>query len=292
MPKLVAFDLSKITLETSCIQLLKPVLDDAYDRIALNEPEKDKAIKRRLKELGLSYLDLTKGNDIDYSDSVTRFGYIYRYVACHANIVSELVGKSTPQLASLFDQPRVTVSCIGGGPGSEMVGIAKYLRDSGKKPRVKCTIYDRDQSWGDSWHDIQEKLKFGFEMFPMFKYLDVTDKKTWGKEETYLESDLFTLVFFMSEVFKHRDLAEPYFTNLFGRAKKGALFLFVDNRSGGFKEWFDDLAKKGRLKILAEETGLFTMSYAEEKRDFGPYYEKFLDPRITARIAWRVAEKK
>jgi len=284
-------DMSAIKLETSCIQLLRPVLDDAYERIPLKEAEKDKVIKRRLEQLGSSYIDLTQGDDIDYSDSVTRFAYIYRYVACHANIVSELIG-ATPELASLFDQERVTVSCIGGGPGSEMVGIAKYLRDSGKKPRVKCTIYDRDQSWGDSWHDIQEKIHFGFEMHPMFKYLDATDKKTWGKEEKYLESDLFTLVFFMSEVYKHRDLAEPYFTNLFGRAKKGALFLFVDNSAGGFKEWFDELAKKGRLKILAAESNLFTMSYAEEKRDFGPYYEKFLDPRITARIAWRVAEKK
>ena len=283
-------DLSAFRLETSCIRLLKPVLDEAYERITLAAPEKDNAIQKRLKELGTSYIDLTQGADIDYSDSVTRFAYIYRYVACHANIVSEFL-ENTPVLASLFDQQSVAVACLGGGPGTEMIGIAKYLRDSQKKPRVKCTVYDRDQSWGDSWHEIHEKMKFDFEMFPIFKYLDVTDRKTWEREEAYLGSDLFTLVFFVSEVFKHRDLAEPYFAKLFRRAKKGSLFLYVDNSGGGFKQWFDRLAGEANLKILTAEEGQFQLSYAEEKRDFGPYYEKFLDPRIRANIAWRVAEK-
>jgi hypothetical protein len=58
MAKLVV-DLSKVVASPiSVIQLLKPVLDDAYARIPGNEAEKDAAINKAIKYFKKSYEDL------------------------------------------------------------------------------------------------------------------------------------------------------------------------------------------------------------------------------------------
>lgn len=286
----IEVDLTSIHLPCSCIQLLKPVLDEAYERIPMLPAAKDLAIKGRLKQLSESYADLRQGEDIEYDEPITRFAYIYRYVACHANIVREHIA-DTQALRELFTRDRVAVTSLGGGPGSEILGIAQHLRDTGASPKVSCTVYDRDQSWADSWHNIHEKLDLSLRFFPMFKYLDVKDAKSWQREKEYLSSDLFSMVFFLSEVYKHKEAAEEYFTHLFENAKSGALFLVVDNSSGGFKEWFDEMAHATGLQFLDAGTGKFQMHWVEEKSDFGDYYTKFASPRITAWIAWRVAVK-
>jgi len=99
----------------NCFQLIKTVLDEAYGDIpGATEREKDDAIKRELNRLGRQYRKLWKTGCLDYSDPTTRFAYIYRYVTAHANLVYNHV-RSCDHLASLFDEPKVQVACIGGG---------------------------------------------------------------------------------------------------------------------------------------------------------------------------------
>src|ERR1035438_6237386 len=122
----------------NCFQLIKSVLDELYLVIPGKEPAKDDAIRKRL-ELFTSkqYPNLRKGVDIDYKDAVSRFAYIYRYTTSHANIVCSLI-RSDDTLRSLFKQPSLTVACIGGGPGSDFLGILKYLDGCKNKPHIKC----------------------------------------------------------------------------------------------------------------------------------------------------------
>lgn len=125
-------DLSQVVaFPSSCIRLLKPVLDDAYERIPMGQKAKDKAINTRLAELSKSYEDLTQGEDIDYSEPVTRFAYIYRYVSCHANIVREFIKENT-ELAALFDQPKVRVVSVGAEHGAKGVMYHKVAFDDAK----------------------------------------------------------------------------------------------------------------------------------------------------------------
>lgn len=95
----------------------------------------------------------------------------------------------------------------------------------------------------------------------------------------------------MSEVFSNKANAEPFFENLFAKAKKGAIFLYADNNSSIFHNWFDELAKKNSLTTIKSTAKDFRIDWKEEKKDLGVYYEKFGDPKLTADIAYRICQK-
>ena len=79
-----------------------------------------------LRKLEQNYAHLVYENNVDHSDLVSRFAYIYKYVTCHANLVSQTIAESD-ELGALFNREKVNVTCIGGGPGSDFLGILKYV---------------------------------------------------------------------------------------------------------------------------------------------------------------------
>jgi hypothetical protein len=109
----------------NCFQIIKSVLDEAYSQIPGNEEEKDSLIKAAIDYLSGEYKRLLDGIQIDYSNPITRFAYIYKYVTSHANLVCTII-ENSDELNMIFDQEKVNVACIGGGPGSDFLGILKY----------------------------------------------------------------------------------------------------------------------------------------------------------------------
>jgi hypothetical protein len=274
-------------------QLIKLVLDQAYaDMPCAAEGEKDEQIKGRLEMLSSTYRGLTRGPHvpIDYADPVTRFAYIYRYTIAHADYVMQLIRRHAT-LARLFDGPEATVSCLGGGPGSDFLGVMKHMLLGRKKGDLTCYIFDRERAWGDSWSDVAKVLDADFRVFPVFQQLDVTSVATWQAYHKYLKADLFTLSFFLSEVWKIRSHAQPYFDHCLAKAKRGALFLYVDNNAPEFYGWFDGLAAKHGIQQLHADCGNMAFSNEEEKTDLGRYYEKFGWPKRESDVAFRVGIK-
>jgi hypothetical protein len=279
----------------NCFRFIKTVLDELYYQISheiVNENQRDEAIRSRLEDLSEIYQDLMYTTNIDYSDPITRFAYIYRYTAAHANMVYQFI-RDTQDLRNIFDRPNISVSCVGGGPGSDLLGVLKFMEREGKSARLMCRLYDREEAWGDSWEDVYEKLKSTFGMGISFRRLDVTEPVKWGA--TYnklLETDLFTMIFFMSEVFSNKGDADSFFEYLFGNAKPGSFFLFVDNGSWNFYNWFDSLAMNYNLDCLnGVKYHGFQMEFDEEKTDLEPYYSKFKDPKLKGTITYRICRK-
>jgi SAM-dependent methyltransferase len=294
MPKIKKFDFTKVIANPlSVIQLLKPVLDDAYARIAGTVAKKDAAIQAAIEYFVKSYEDLREGDDIEYSPPANRFAYLFRYVTANASVVVEIL-KRSPELEELFDRDEVDVASIGGGPGSEVVALLKYAAERHKTTALNFHLYDCDNSWADTWSRLHKQVKLPVEMFPMFKHLDGCDKATWRDQAALHDADLITMVFFVSEVYKHADLSESFFRQLFKNVKKGALVLYVDNSKGGFTEWFDGLADEcGLMQLHGEDRESFRLSpWLEEKSDFGEFVNKFGSPKIRSDVAWRVLGKK
>lgn len=271
---------------------MKSVLDELYVRIPEdNSQTKDDKIRAKLTFLEQQYAGLAKGNRIDYSDIVTRFAYIYRYVTSHANLVYQLISSST-DLADLFERDKVNVACIGGGPGSEFLGILKFMIHEKKDSFLRCTLFDKEQSWGECWNDVDEKLESQIRITTIYQPFDVTQSSTWVGHTKYLKSDLFTMVYFMSEIASLQSDAEAFFSNLFENAKEGALFLYIDNNNAQFYNWFDALAASNSIQILrSSETRMGITDLGEEKSDLGEYWEKFGFPKLNANIAFRIGRK-
>lgn len=274
----------------NCFQIIKSVLDEAYNQIEGNESEKDGSISDALVYLRDQYSKLLTGVTIDYSHPITRFAYIYAYVTSHANLVSTIINNSS-DLSVLFDKERVNVACLGGGPGSDFLGVLKYLMLNGKKPRVSFQLCDKEKTWAESWNGVDDMVDPEFRISTSYLPIDVTNPEDWQSFTKYFQSDLFTMIYFMSEVLALRDKADEYFANLFEKAKCGSLFLFVDNNSPEFYNWFDELAHKFGVEILKSNEGNMIVPTHEEKKDLGEYYNKFSSPKITAKVAYRIGRK-
>jgi hypothetical protein len=274
-----------------CFQLVKTVLDEVYAIIPGDVVSKDTAIRTQLSYLHQKYMNLLNNPEpIDYRDPVTRFAYLYRYVTSHANLVYTLID-SSKYLPALFECESLKITCIGGGPGSDLLGILKYMMNTGRNVPIHCTLYDREQAWGESWSDVDQKVGPGFKTSTFFQPFDVTDAETWSFHTKYLNSDLFTMIYFLSEVYLLREQAEPFFMNLFSRARSGSMFLFIDNNSPSFYEWFDMLANRCGLAIVENDNLVMKLPLDEQKTDLGEYFGKFGFPKMEPNVAYRVCFK-
>ena len=195
-------------------------------------------------------------------------------------------------LGNIFDNKKVNVACIGGGPGSDFLGILKYLMNNKKSPTIKFQLCDREKSWAESWSDVDDKVEdLEFRISTSYMPLDVTKRDDWKSYIKYFQSDLFTMIYFMSEVFSLQDSANEYFANLFTQAKTGSLFLFIDNNDSQFYNWFDRLAENPKIDILSSNETKMTVPFDEEKLDLGKYFAKFSSPKLTANVAYRIGRK-
>ena len=269
-------------VELNCFQFIKNVLDELYDELPFsNENAKDEIIFYELKALRDKYPNLTNGITINYSNPITRFAYIYRYVAAHAFTTYALL-KGVPELGSLFNMSQINVSCLGGGPGTDLLGILKYIKSNNKPITLKCRVYDREERWCESLNSVCNRLS-SFSILPTFRKLDVTDAETWTKYPELLDSDLFTMIFFVSELYSKREQARDFFLNLFKNAKGNSWFLFIDNSSGYSSDLFNKLVEMhnqqreyGQLKLVkARKNHEFQLEISEHAKDLEPYCSRF-----------------
>ncbi len=273
-------------------QLLASVLDEVWAQLpGTTEDEKTVAVEAMQGNLQKHYAQLSNtSTPIDYRDPATRYAYLRCYVASHAHLVAYLIGKDS-SLGALFTNDRVQVTCVGGGPGSDLLGVLRFTEKTGLTPDLKFFLYDREQAWSESWSDVDDKVNTPISTY--FQIFDVTEPGTWQQNSKYLTSDLFTMIYFASEIYRLRGAAEPFFRNLFDRAKPGALFLYVDNAFAVFFEWFDKQYAGASVTVVARNDGVqIGLPPEEEKRDLGAHYSRIAgQPKLTANVAYRVLRK-
>lgn len=287
----------------NCFELMCDILEEEYAQIPGTESERDAKISAALQRLSDHYTRVTLNGPGDYKDRATRFAYIFCYTTAHANLVYQIIDGSDP-LRKLFDQNEVEVACVGGGPGSDYLGILKHLMLRDKKPTIRCNLFDREQAWAESWSDVDQKVQAEIRSSTRFLAIDVTSQDSWEPHTKYYRSDLFTLVYFLSEVVKFKTQATPYFTSLMQRAEPGAMFLFIDNNASDHYGWFDEMAKANGLVVLEANRDVVKMpgrSHVgnEQTTSLGrflnkfkkPEPNKFWSPKLNSNIAYRIALK-
>ena len=280
---------------TTNFQLVKTVLDELYAEVKLiHGSGTDAKIIERINYLASAYGQLTNASvpGPNYADATTRFAYVYKYVASHADYVYRLMQRNDVIRECLNKQaPHVT--CLGGGPGSELVGVLKFIREEGLvTKKLQIHLCDKEAAWSDSWSEVGTKLDLDLQLSTNFLELDVTEPATWSKQKKYLQSDLFVLSFFVSEVFKFKDSASGFWTKLFSDMPEGSIVLFVDNDSEKFLTYFDALAFSSKMEVIDKGAEEMIPSHDEQKAELGAYMEKFsVQPRMKAKLAWRILRK-
>src|SRR5688500_12806057 len=126
-------------------QLVRTVLDelDAEVRNAHGSKHID-LVNEAMDTLQGQYarLEDPKNPRIDYSTAVARLAYILKYVAAHGDYVKQVLNLLHDELgAGLSAKENLAVSCLGGGPGSELVGLLKYLLNQDECKTKHLTVH-------------------------------------------------------------------------------------------------------------------------------------------------------
>jgi len=276
-----------------CFEVVKAVLDVAYAQIPGDEPTKDAAVKTALQAMSAQYRQLLTSGGPDFADPVTRFAYVYLYVPAHAHWIHELLEWS-PDARLLFEQKRLRMTCLGGGPGSDLVGALKFMATRGLTPAVFCEIVDGCIQWKQTWSDLSYTLEWFSALHTDYVIHDLADARSWSAPCNFSKADLFTINFFASEVRHIGQRAEEYFGWCFSQAKPGALILMNDNNDSRFYEWFDAIAAGCSLEPLLSSSGTRKIyDSGEQLSALGEYHERFdRNSKLTGDLAWRVFRKR
>lgn len=276
-----------------CFEVVLKVLDATYAEIPGSEEVRDAAISKALTKMSYQYKhQLLTGGGPDFSDPVTRFAYVFRYVPSHSHWLYELITWS-PDAQAVFDSQRLRMTCLGGGPGSDLVGVLKYMSKSSKSPALFCEIVDGCLQWKQTWSDLAFSLDWQSPVHTDYVIHNVTDKGTWNAPSSFAKSDIFTINFFASEIFHFGQCATEYLTTALAQAKVGALVFLNDNNYSDFYNWVDGIAINAGFGQLMAGDGMRKIYDKNERlSELGHYAQKFHgQSRLTGQLAWRVFKK-
>ena len=267
----------------------------------------------------------SKTEPLDFSDPDQRKAYVYRYLLCNMKL-TYCVLDDCKELGETLSQPvtddvgmrrKFKVACIGGGPGSDMLGVILYLQQSlgGEFMPQYLSIknYDKCSLWDATWSAVLEETIGG--MHTSFTEMDVTSKAALEQvrqNEQFAQFDLFTMVRFCSELrlqFKDEveEKASPFFRELFKRAKPGAFFVLIDNKNplrpsspeDRSTAWLCNVAREMRLELLQTDDvrsfiGENTMTPGEKMSVLFQQWKEALDsgPQLDLTCLLRVWKKR
>jgi hypothetical protein len=261
----------------------------------------DAEIKSRIAYLADNYSKLNQADrkPVNYRDPATRFAYVYKYVAAHGDYVVQILEKLRKTVgSSLFDHSTLRISCVGGGPGSDVIAVLKYLADYDEQEpvtKVICYLLDREQAWADTWVELDDSLEVDVSLHANFQPLDVTAPDSWASQKKFLQADMFTMSYFVSEVraLDQDGVVSQFWQTLFREARPGALFIYDDNGHDDFNRYFDEQWRSAGLDLVIREDNVrFVPRFSEQAAELGEYQQKFgHSPKIQAYLSYRVLRK-
>jgi hypothetical protein len=207
---------------------------------------------------------------IKYEDPICRMAYMYMNVAVHARLVEHAIA-AFPQLVQTIRQKtdygeELRVCALGGGPGSELLGLVRYIQRMGVAARttfVDFTLVDLVKEWDESWHalkigvDLQLKDEYGpdrsrwpIQVSRSFLPLDATSATSFANFATrFNDTDLFLVCYLASELKSQARQFADVLDLLLTRARSGSFVLFVDR---------DEREVRDAVQMMIENSPLMT----------------------------------
>ena len=201
-----------------------------------------------------------------WSDTGYRCAYVYRFFTIHCYLVYRSLQLSLVYSGYLIWEswrwyPVLRVCCIGGGPGSDVVGLTKFLRDYSllQESHIEGTIIDLYREWENSWNTITEANPNEFPHRVMYLRGNIlwTDSQLSPDGLFAIRSaHIITVVKFFSTVaaFIRKDTSHGnLLREIFHEMKPGALVLYIDNLYSNQHVQFQNIAYSGGVRELLFE---------------------------------------
>jgi len=275
-----------------CFDVVQKVLDATYEAVPNKGGTRDSSIAKAIASTRKQYRQklMTEGGP-DFDNPATRFGYVFTYVPAHAHWLYELIS-GCDEAKAILDAGKARITCIGGGPGSDVVGVLKYLDENDAKCKLFIEIIDGCEAWKTTWSDLAYELDWDEALHTDYVIHNVSDESTWSSPSKISKADIITLSFFVSEIY-HLDEAASYLTNMLGSAKDGAIVLVNDNRTEDVYNLMDKVAATCGYKILQSDMGIRKIYDSGESTAALKKYSDTVGgtPRLTGDMFLRIYQK-
>ena len=233
---------------------------------------------------------------IPFDDPLRRLAYLYMYVAANAYVV-EYVLKEDPSLKAFITSVSrrnsgvVKVCSLGAGPGTELLGLAKWIEQEqiGDQIILDPLLCDQETGWGDNWVAIRDQMRgrinkaYGTNKRPVFVLpgdfhrIDVEDVQSIGDVPDVRDQDLYLVSYVVSHVFDNFDNMNRFFCELIGNAPPRSKFIFIDRRGERWQDKVTQLAKSAPIQFSeTKEASDLTISRDEEKSDLGAIFNELV----------------
>ena len=158
-------------------RIVGSVIQDAIARYADNYEQSVDEVLRQID----GHLETTSNEyrqdapAIPYNQLPCRLGYLYTYVPLNATLFEKVLSQSQTLRQTLKQASGGTlrVCAMGGGPGTELLGLAKRLLHSSTPPprQIRFTIFDTIGQWSETWDQIAAAVEEEFTSSPAFEQL-------------------------------------------------------------------------------------------------------------------------
>lgn len=173
---------------------------------------------------------------IDYSQPACQAAYVYQYMVANANLIYNALRDATATSKAIFSRDQVKIACVGGGPGTEMIGIFKYLeRRTPGMPNLLATVLDHHPTWSSVWPVTLSTRPQGVGASIGFAPMNLSAPAKWHAFD-FAQADMITFSYCLSEVWRFNGdgRISKCIASILGAAKAGALIVYSDNGGPNF----------------------------------------------------------
>lgn len=253
---------------------------------------------------------------IEYHDPFCRAAYMYSIVGANANLV-ELALENSKELGDHIDhvleeRGELNVCAFGGGPGTELLAMAKWFEkrkladEISETAHLNFLLLDRVNNWLESWRAIQRHINTVFrdeysKDLPVrvtgnFCAVDITDAASLTDLGDVFDQDLFIMSYVVSEIFDDVEALRSFTAHMANHAAAGAKFLFVDRDEPRWRTEVENIAAAAGLRLSEFRHSRRNMSDDEQVKHLGSILDDVLrlggrNPRVQWTAFWAVATK-
>jgi len=299
-------------------EILREVIDGQVEAFAKSTkqpvPDIYNAIHQQAEAMSTEW-STKKQPDIKYYEPLCRIAYLYHTVAINATQVEKIFGEST-DLSDLVDDlisryAKLSICAFGGGPGTELLGVIKWLEKKQSLPYfdIDFLVLDKVNEWYDSWIALKQGAsdrfakqygkatnKWPFNFAGGFSKIDVTDLSKYARlGNLFKDRHIFIICYLISEVFDPTGVANmrAFIQHMVNDAPDDAMFLFIDRNESRWQDETSSIARQGGLRLGKFNTiPTGRLDADEQKCDLGPIYKALpREPRLKYNSFWTVGIK-
>ena len=252
--------------------------------------------------------------EIPFECVVYRSAYLYEYASANAFAVEAVLNddaKNQRLISSLLtSKQRISLCCLGGGPGSEIVGVAKWIvQQQLGTTQLEVFVTDKYPQWKDQWKSVRDTLNTNFlasgavsaKRPPLvvsrgFDKVDVINPASAWLPALRRGFDLYVVSYVVSHIYAPEDLSRfcQFMRSVIDSAPKGSKFLFIDRREPDWQTSVATLLSCPEMDISdpVRLTSRYPRDSREQKTDLGVLYKHLgIDPKLRWDIFWMVGTK-